>query len=378
MKIFRSANHSSLNSIITLAVGIFLLTACGIFSPPDNGSQNTSGVGWRVWIRTEPCAGRFDWLSVAKEKGGAGTGSGLASFVLYDTYLPTPGGFKSCALPEPDGCTFAEATALMEALRPHPRLSDFCCRDYSVWRNNSTGKMAVVLGKHSTGGFDFPFFVQGNLCCEEAEALAGIPGACSGSQAPPLGPVVRRTPGNSNTTTANGNTGGTDNNGGGEVVTTTPYPPQPPPPTPPVSGRWTLVSTTVTPDPPRQGDLKWSYNAQSSSAHLDVYNGDTADFQWTKPPTQIDENGFTISITAQCNSLPNGVNSALIGVDGDGLTSDTPAGERKVHADGKNGAPGSAQKSVTFKPSPNANELTVEIGLSWGEVRFIYKYQRAP
>lgn len=235
MKIFRSANPSPLNSIVTLVVGIFLLTACGIFSPGGGGGQNTQGVGWRVWIRTEPCAGRFDWLSVAKEKGGAGTGSGLASYVLYDTYLGAPAGFKSCTLPEPNGCTFAEATALMEALRPHPRFSNFCCRDFSVWRNSSTGALSVVVGKYSTGGFGW-ILEKADLCCEEAEALAGIPGACSGgSQAPPLGPVVRRTPRITNTnTTIVGNDGETNNNGG-EVVTNTPIviPTQPPPPPPP-------------------------------------------------------------------------------------------------------------------------------------------------
>lgn len=370
MKHFRSANPSPLNSIVTLAAAVFLFTACGIFSPGGGGGGgDTSGTGWKVWVKTSPCAGgRTDWISVAKTNPTEGGGG---SFWQTADLIQSP---APCTR-DVDDCTFAAATAAADTIRPSSRFTSYCCRDYSVWRNMSTRAMSVVAGKNSTGGFGW-MLEKANLCCEEAEALAGIPGACSGSQAPPLGPIVRSTPRVTNTnTTIVGNDGGTNSNG--EVVTKPPFvmPTQPPPP-PPVSGRWILVSTTVAPDPPAQGGgNKWSYNAQSSSARYEIYNGDAHDFQWTKPPQQIDANGFTITLNVQCQS--QNLCASLLGVGGSGIESDTPRGEWLAAANGKNGAPGSGQKSVTFKPSPNANELEVEIGMMWGAVRFVYKYQRA-
>ena len=366
MKILRSANPSPLNSILTLIVGIFLMTACGIFSPGGGGgSGDTSGTGWKVWVKTSPCAGgRTDWVSVAKRNPGEGGGG---SFWQTADLILSP----SPCTRDADACTFAAATAAASTIRASSGFTNYCCRDFSVWRNSSTGALSVVVGKYSTGGFG-SMLEKADLCCEEAEALAGIPGACSGSQAPPLGPNVRRTPRVTNTnTTIVGNDSGTNNNDD-RVVTATPIVMQTPPPT--LVTRWNLVSVTAIPETPPQG---YSYNAQSSSANLLVYNGDKHMFQWTKPPQQIDENGFTVSVNVQCQSQPNNLCASLIGVAGKGLESDTPGGERKAEANGKNGSLGSGQKSVTFKPSPSANELEVEIGMMWGAVRFVYKYQRA-
>ena len=133
-----------------------------------------------------------------------------------------------------------------------------------------------------------------------------------------------------------------------------------------------MVSVTAIPETPPQG---YSYNAQSTSANLEIYNGDKHNYQWTKPPQQIDANGFTVSMNTQCQSKNRCASS--ITVWGKGIDSDTPDGERKAEAYGENGADGSGQKSVTFKPTPNSNELEVEIGLNWGVIKFIYKYQRA-
>ena len=65
-----------------------------------------------------------------------------------------------------------------------------------------------------------------------------------------------------------------------------------------------------------------------------------------------------------------------MGVGGSGIESDTPRRQWFAQANDTNGASGSGQKSITFKPSPNAGELEVEIGMMWGAVRFVYKYQR--
>ena len=81
-------------------------------------------------------------------------------------------------------------TSVANSLKPSPEFFKYCCRDYSVWQHQQTGKMTVVLGKFGTAGPGF-ILVKSDLCCEEAESLAGIPGACSGTtqqqqQPPPV------------------------------------------------------------------------------------------------------------------------------------------------------------------------------------------------
>lgn len=337
-----------------------MVTACGMFS---GGSGDKSGTGWKVWVKTSPCSGgRTDWISVAKTnptEGGGGSYWQTADIIQV-----------SAACTRNDSCTFDQATASANAVRASQAFSNYCCKDFSVYRNSQTGAMSDVQGKHSTAGFGWDF-VKGNLCCEEAEQLAGIPGACSSSSsvAPPLGPVRRTPSGNSNTTTAGG---GTDYNGGG--VTSTPYVNPTPPPynTPPaVSNRWILVSVTAIPETPPQG---WSYGGTQASATSS--NGDRFIFQWSQPPQQIDANGFTISGIAQCQSTVRC--SGLMNIGGSGIESDTPRAQWDLYANGANGSPGnSGQRNITFKPSSSASELEVEIGLMWGTVRFKYKYQRA-
>lgn len=146
----------------------------------DNGGGDKTSKGWRVWVRTEPCAGRFDWLSVAKDTPGAGSGAGKNVYVPYDGVL----GNQGCTEAEPFGCTFAEATALMEKLRGDRKFFDYCCRDYSVWENTESKSRSVVQGKFSTAGYGWTL-VKSDLCCEEAEELAGKPGACSSGSKPP-------------------------------------------------------------------------------------------------------------------------------------------------------------------------------------------------
>ena len=120
---------------------------------------------YKVWMKTSPCSGRYDWISVAKEN-------------------PTPYGlsFHSLAGTTCDnGCTFEEAMRVADTRRLANDFYNYCCRDYSVWYKtlqDGTRAYTIILGRFFTGeGY---FFLQGDLCCEEAEALAGIPGACSG------------------------------------------------------------------------------------------------------------------------------------------------------------------------------------------------------
>ncbi|MFN8355674.1 MAG: hypothetical protein U0Y10_14550 [Spirosomataceae bacterium] len=136
---------------------------------------------------------------------------------------------------------------------------------------------------------------------------------------------------------------------------------------------WTLVSTTYTPTTPGQG---WTFNA-SGTAHLDVYNGDKADFQWTPPPSQFGMDGFTISVSTTGTPAPNSRIAALISIGGSGIESDTPSDQRSAYATPPNG-PASAQKSVTFKPYSSTSEIEVRISLMWGGITFYYKYKRTP
>jgi hypothetical protein len=134
---------------------------------------------YKVWVKTNPCSGRYDWISVGKENPGGG---GLNYYSLANTIFPGAG----CTT---YGCTFTEATAVANSLRPSPEFLKYCCRDYSVWENPATKERTVVLGKFGTApGW---LFVRGELCCEEAEALAGKPGVCSGD--PNIQQLVKNT-----------------------------------------------------------------------------------------------------------------------------------------------------------------------------------------
>src|SRR5262245_61578652 len=77
------------------------------------------GIEWRVWMKVSPCSGRIDWVSVAKEN--PSTGGGLAFFEVFPGSHSWP--------------SFAEAMAEANALRGSALFSNYCCRDYSVWKN---------------------------------------------------------------------------------------------------------------------------------------------------------------------------------------------------------------------------------------------------
>jgi hypothetical protein len=416
----------------------------------DGGSGGGADTGWKVWIKKSPCSGgRTDWVSVAKRNPTEGGGGGF--WVLADEII-TP---MNCTTITNETCTFAAANKTADIIRASDRFSNYCCKDYYVWKYTPTGEMSVVKGTGSAGfGWDN---VGGPFCCEEAEKMTGKTGLCGGtvgggktgfigcykdtpafdldgflvrskSNTPESCIATCRAKGfmyaavqygesclcgnsygkygaadncnykctgdsskicggyNANSVYGTGVSLGGDGGGKGEdgviigndnrdgnkndgvIISETPGLLTPTP----TIGRWTLVSVTAIPETPPQG---YSYSgAQSTSANMVVYNGDKHNFQWTKPPQQIDANGFTVSMSAQCQSQSRC--ASLIGVAGDGIDSDTPAGERAAAANGENGAGGSGQKSVTFKPTQNAGEIEVRVELMWGAVKFIYKYKR--
>jgi hypothetical protein len=180
-------------SILLVAITAVSLGAFSFFANTSGSGTSVSAHrtssgerlagGWRVWIRTSPCSGRFDWLAVAKDNKPP-EGGGLSSYVPYETLLEAPPGIKACRDANPmTGCTFDEANVLMEALRPSDVFLDYCCRDYSVWedtRSTEIDNMSVFLIRSGTPGLGWAL-VQGELCCDEAEKMAKKPGACSGS-----------------------------------------------------------------------------------------------------------------------------------------------------------------------------------------------------
>jgi len=157
-----------LSSVAIIAAGLFFLLAGTKASAQDKG--------WKVWVKTSPCSGRHDWVSVAQRNptGGGGGGSFWysADYVLADPNL-------SCTHPWSD-CTFAAANAEKEIVKASSQFSNYCCREYSVWEHSGTGKLSIVQGKGANAGFGWRLY-KPDLCCEEAEALAGLSGACSGS-----------------------------------------------------------------------------------------------------------------------------------------------------------------------------------------------------
>lgn len=145
------------------------ITLLTMFMAAPNFVNAQQGKDWHVWVKTSPCSGRNDWVTVARENPTIG---GLSFY--YEANILYPG--TGCN----NGCTFSAASSAAAALKPSAEFFKYCCHDYSVWQNMQTGKMSVVVGQFGTAGVDW-IIVKGNLCCEEAESLSGITGACSGT-----------------------------------------------------------------------------------------------------------------------------------------------------------------------------------------------------
>ena len=164
-------NIKTVFQLLSLAHAVVLTSALVLASP-----ASAQDLGWKVWVKTSPCSGRFDWVTVAKENPTYGAGGGNwenADLILTGT------GMK-CVRNTDQFCSKAAATAEAAIVGASSKFSDYCCKEYSVWQNSTTSKMSVVVGKFATAGYGWQK-VQGDLCCSEAEALSGIAGACSSS-----------------------------------------------------------------------------------------------------------------------------------------------------------------------------------------------------
>lgn len=156
------------------------LTAVVMFLVLPETEVSGQGGGWKVWVKTSPCSGLHDWVSVAQRnptEGGGGSFWYSADYVLGDPAL-------SCTHTWSD-CTFAAANAEKEVVKASGVASgvfaNYCCREYSVWEHGETGQLSIVVGKQLYTS-NYPWrLVKPDLCCFEAEAMAGLTGACSGT-----------------------------------------------------------------------------------------------------------------------------------------------------------------------------------------------------
>jgi hypothetical protein len=159
-----------------LVTCIVITVAAGVFLYANTKASAQADTGWKVWVKTSPCSGLHDWVTVAKENPSYGGGQGAwanADLILF-------GSDMHCVRNTDESCTFSDALAEAAIVRASSKFADYCCKEYSVWENNQTGKRSVVVGKYGTAGYGWRF-LEGPMCCLEAEARAGIPGACSGT-----------------------------------------------------------------------------------------------------------------------------------------------------------------------------------------------------
>jgi hypothetical protein len=160
------------------SLAVVMLLVFGILLSPAGTANSQSGspkplLGFRVWMKVEPCAvTRQDWITVAREN----------PTQIPNVFMPSPlSSGRSFA-------TLAAAFAQADIDRIFftsgestgmPKFENYCCDDYSVWRDVRTGAFTVLTGKldqPGVGNFDL---VKSGLCCEQAFALAGLFGGCT-------------------------------------------------------------------------------------------------------------------------------------------------------------------------------------------------------
>jgi hypothetical protein len=158
-------------SFLLSTIAIFVAVVFVFLVPTKVWGQN---VGHIVWIKDSPCSGEFDMLSVANENPIFGGGGSF--FYPADQVIMGVPCTKLTDLSD-SACTFAAAQASMAAIKASSAFptiyASHCCHDYSVWKNAQTGAFSVVQGRFGTAGFGWSI-VQGDLCCKDAEALAGL------------------------------------------------------------------------------------------------------------------------------------------------------------------------------------------------------------
>lgn len=160
----------SSKSILSRAITIAAILVAIVIGQTSVGAQMA---GWIVWVKTSPCSGRTDWVTVGTQNP---TGQGGSTY--WEAADRVVGGTNCGRLNS--RCTKAEAEAEAITVRASPRFSDYCCKEYSIWRNSQTNKLSIVVGKFGTAGLGW-MFEDGPMCCDQAERITGLTGACSGT-----------------------------------------------------------------------------------------------------------------------------------------------------------------------------------------------------
>lgn len=162
-------------SLVTALVAI-VLTA--------GGARAQSSGEWRVFMKRSPCAETLrDWMSVADRDP---TGQGGSTFFERARTSPSMG---AASFPL-TAAGFAAAQVMADTLRLAgfmasgetgmlAKYSNYCCAVWSVWSRqlpNGSRDFAVVRGMGTAGqGF---VLERGNMCCEDAAAMAGTAAGC--------------------------------------------------------------------------------------------------------------------------------------------------------------------------------------------------------
>ena len=66
MKKFYPFKLTKINAFLALAGGTIFILACSTFS---GGGGSRGGTGWKVWVKTSPCAGGTDGLDFGGQTG---------------------------------------------------------------------------------------------------------------------------------------------------------------------------------------------------------------------------------------------------------------------------------------------------------------------
>jgi hypothetical protein len=156
--------YTSLAVLILLILGILLLPTGTARSAQEVPLRNK----FRVWMKVKPCSPtRLDWITVAREN----------PTQTPNVYVPSPlsagRSFDTLA------AALAQASSDMIFITSGessgmPKFENYCCDNFSVWRDAQTRATTVLTGKLDQPGFGNLLKETPDLCGERAFALAGL------------------------------------------------------------------------------------------------------------------------------------------------------------------------------------------------------------
>lgn len=410
-------------SLVAATVMFLLCCASLVVAQPS-----VDPIKFGLYMKNDPCVeNRNEWIVVGDKNPTGGLNSYLTAF--------------GSRVHQTLGSAQAEANTLRTLLPAAEtglaaKFKNYCCNDWNIWTNTQTGTFAAAKAPPGPGWIR-DVTSPSELCCEEAFALLGIAQGCRDVTLS-NGDVLRFTlVDGSFTFVAVGNKpitipglpgklprvilpedgvvdqdtvieipppipggditegdlgGGVDDTegdlvGGGDddpadsgAVPAKPpddppaKPSEDPKPQQPATGaRWVLQETKVSPEPYKG----WSYSSGGSSATYVPAPGYECQFNWTKPPQEIDSKGFTMSVSVQSTPPPNASLAAIIGITTSGFDSDNlPAEQTVAYAKAENGTK-KEEKTLKLLPRDTATDLEIKVSFMWA-INFTYIYRLAP